>query len=179
MAGVGGASGMLPVCVACAFTLALPQNGNCQQSSDQEGTPSSAETVEEIVVYGDKSLTHLRHELYVAEEEFFDVFNALNSNDDFDVECEYLTFLGSRRRHHLCMPRFAERAEAEATMNMMLSGEWYDYRVDVKRLTTKEEQMWTEMAELVSEHSELQDAMTKLARSKLIYDTELNRRKND
>ena len=73
----------------------------------------------------------------------------------------------------------AERAEAEATMNMMLSGEWYDYRVDVKRLTTKEEQMWTEMAELVSEHSELQDAMTKLARSKLIYDTELNRRKND
>ena len=159
--------------------LAFAPVGICQTTAADHNEPVSSETVEEITVYGDKSLIRLRHEMYAAAENFFAIFNEINSNDDFDVECEYVTFLGSRRRHYLCMPRFAEKAEAQATLEMISSDSWYHSPMDLKRIKTKEEFMWREMADLLSTHSELQDAMTKLTRSKLVYETERKSRKDD
>ena len=46
--------------IAVAMILAHLPAGFCQITSIQEDEPVSSETVEEIVVYGEKSLTHRR-----------------------------------------------------------------------------------------------------------------------
>ena len=115
-------------CIAeIVLLFALVSVGMCQTASDQEAESASSDTVDEITVYGSKSIIRLRHEFYSVEEDFFDMYNILNSNNDFDVDCDYVTFLGDRRRHHLCMPKFAEKDEANATADMMISGRWYDF----------------------------------------------------
>ena len=159
--------------------LAIAPAGICQTTAADENEPVSSETVEEIIVYGDKSLIQLRHELYDAEKEFFMVFNEVNSNDDFDVDCDYEIFLGSRRRHHLCIPRFAERAEAEAIVHSRSTGGGWMDSWDRNRLKHKDEQLWAEMRTLLAETPELREAMSKLSVKKLAHDAELKRRAND
>ena len=159
--------------------LGSAQEGPSQITPADENELASSETVEEIIVYGDKSLIQLRHELYEAEEEFFKLFNEVNSNDDFDVDCDYEVSLGSRRRHHLCIPRFAKRIEADAIVHAGLSsGEWMD-SYDRARVKRKDEQLWAEMRTLLAETPELREAMSKLSRKKLAHDAELKRRTND
>ncbi len=165
--------------------LALVPVGMCQTTSAVESEPASSETVEEITVYGEKSLIRLRHEIYRAEESFFAVFNELNSDDMFDVDCDYVSFLGDRRKHHLCMPKFAKRAEADATAELLMGGraafftgdsswaEYGPYRTRVKRL---DELMWNEVRALLVEHPELREEVTDLVRAQRVYESERERR---
>ena len=160
--------------------LALVPVGMCQTTSAVESEPASSETVEEITVYGEKSLIRLRHEFYRAEEGFFAVFNELNSDDMFDVDCDYVTFLGDRRKHHLCMPKFAKRAEADATAELLMGGRadssWAEYSPNWRRVRRLDELMWKEVRALLVEHPELQEAITDLVRAKGVYESERERR---
>jgi hypothetical protein len=155
--------------------LALVPVGMCQTMSAVESEPASSETFEEIIVYGEKSLIHLRHKFYRAEESFFAMFNELNSDDMFDVDCDYVTFLGDRRKHHLCMPKFAKKAEADATAELLMdrrvaffTGDrsWAEYSPNRARVRKMDELMWKEVRALLVEHPELQEAITELARAK-------------
>jgi hypothetical protein len=163
-----------------ALMLSVVPVGMCQTTSTAESQPASSETLEEITVYGDKSLTRLRHELYRAEEDFFAVFNDLNSTDEFDVDCDYVTFLGDRRRHHLCMPKFAEKAEVDATLNMLLNGKaggsWAEYYLGSGPVRKKDELLRAEIAALVTENPEMQEAFTKLVRANRVYHSRRERR---
>ena len=159
--------------------LALVPVGMCQTTSAAESEPASSETVEEITVYGHKSVIRLRHEFYRAEENFFAVFNELNSDDSFDVDCDYVSVLGDRRRHHLCMPKFAKKAEADATAEFLMSGvdsSLSEYSPNWARVRKMDEFLWKEVRALLAEHPELQEAITKLARAKGVYEFERQRR---
>ena len=159
--------------VGIALMLALAPVGLCQTTPDQESEPASSDTLEEIIVYGDKSIIQLRREFYLAEANFFAVFNSLNSNDEFDVRCEYVTFLGSRRKHRLCQPKFARKAEARATQEMLASGAMlYMSHVNRKKLKEMDELLWQEMSALIRRNMELQLAFTDLSKAKQIYETE-------
>ncbi len=161
--------------------LALVPVGMCQTTSAAESEPASSETVEEITVYGEKSLIRLRHEIYRAEASFFAAFNELNSDDLFDVNCDYVSFLGDRRRQHRCVPKFVKRAEAEATAELIVNmntmgasfGEYSPHR---RRLKKMNELLWEEVRTLSAEHQELQDAIAVLARAKRVYESERERR---
>jgi len=168
-----------------ALMLALVPVGMCQTTSAVESEPASSETIEEITVYGEKSLIRLRHEFYRAEESFFDVFNKLNSDDMFDVDCDYVSFLGDRRKHHLCMPEFAKRVEADATAELLMDARssfftrdrsWADYSPNRTRVERLDELMWNEVRALLVEQPELQEAFAELARAKGIYESERERR---
>jgi len=69
-----------------------------------------SESVEEIIVIGEKPLHALRREVYRAEEKFFDVFNSLNQDDEFDVRCFYETPSFTRIRRHVCRANFVTDA---------------------------------------------------------------------
>jgi hypothetical protein len=174
-------------CIAgIVLMLAVVPVGMCQtEPVDQtvsvvESESASSEMLEEITVYGDKSLTRLRHELYRAEEDFFDVFNDLNSTDEFDVDCDYVTILGDRRRHHLCMPKFAEKAEIDATLNMLVDGKaggsWAEYYLGSVRVRKKDELLKAEIAALVTENPEMQEAFNNLVRANRAYESKRERR---
>jgi hypothetical protein len=64
------------------------------------------EATEEIVVVGDKSVGQLRREVYEAEENFYDLYNALNDDPDFDVKCYYETPTGTHVKNHVCRAKF-------------------------------------------------------------------------
>lgn len=158
--------------------LAFVPVGLCQTTVEQESVQASSDAMEEVIVYGDKSLVILRKEFYRAQETFFDVFNWLNSNDEFDIDCSYVVNLGSRRRHHLCQPKFARKAEVNATHDMLESGAvragtalpQYEFNIDRAKMRTKDDLLWEEMSTLLSEHMGLQKAFIDLAERRQLYE---------
>ena len=168
--------------------LAFASAGMCQTESVQESEPASLETLEEIIVYGNKSMHSLRQELYMAEENLFAVFNSLNSDDEYDINCDYEVRLASRKRQHVCMPNFAQKNEADAASAFMAElqrlasnsqgtgGASYPIRARARKM---EYQMWKEMAAMVSEHPELREALIRLASANKILESERERRCED
>ena len=174
--------GVVGNCAAgIVLMLTLVPVGTCQTTPEQESEPASSDTLEEIIVYGDKSLIQLRREFYRAEADFFAVFNTLNSNDEFDIRCEYVTNLGSRRRYHFCQPKFARKAETRATQDMLVSAGingylLYEAYLNRNGLITKDELLWQEMSVLVLENMELQKAFTDVTKAKRIYESASQKR---
>jgi hypothetical protein len=150
--------------------LGFSSAGAGQATPAEESAPEAEITPEEIVVYGEKSVIVLRNELYRAEERFFTMFNSLNSNDDLDVKCEKITFVGERRRYNICRPQFALKREAEMSQDAITTHS----TLDTSRLSGTEHaayvrknsrQMWAEMADLVKEHPELQKELADLQKA--------------
>jgi len=175
--------------VAKVLLLALVPVGVCQTTIESETEPEDSETIEEITVYGKKSLTRLRHEIYEAEEDFFLLFSELNSNDLLDVDCDFVSVLGDRRKHHVCVPSFAKKAEAEAVSAVIISGRigaglpqvdssWAEYAPDAAMVKNMDELLRLEVWNLLAESSALREAFTKLIRAKEVYASERERRRN-
>ena len=169
------------VALALALALCLTSVGMCNTTVSQGVESPSPVTQEEITVYGEKSLVRLRHAFYRAEESLFSVYNDLNSNDDFDVECKYVAFPRGRWNHHVCRPRFAIKAEAMATRDAMRGSAYHgaglsEYSMNGARLKKKNELLWAEMRALLIEQPELRSALTDLVEAKDRYELELKRR---
>ena len=100
-------------CAATALTMGiLPSLGLCQSAVDQKAEETPAEPIEEIVVYGEKSLGNLRHEVYRTEENFFATFNSLNKEEEYDVHCFYEIPSFTHIRRHVCRANFVKDATA-------------------------------------------------------------------
>ena len=95
---------------AFVLMLALVPVGMCQTESVRESEPVSADTPEEIVVYGKRSLSLLRREVYRSEEKFFAVFSSLNQDDEYDVRCYYEVPSFTHIRRHVCRAKFVTEA---------------------------------------------------------------------
>jgi hypothetical protein len=116
----------------------------------------------------------LRAEIRTLERDMFALFNQLNSNDEFDVTCEYHTPTGSKVPAWRCEPAFMRIAESAEFMQMKdnaqtasggLRGLGYLPRRgdDIAFMQReKAEQMQTEMRALANEHPELASAIIAL-----------------
>jgi len=151
----------------------------CQSTPADESEPPFPEEVEEIIVYGEQSLVRLRHQMYKAEATVFDIFNSLNSNRSFDVKCDYVTDLATRRKHHECVPNFVKTYRARAASTQTLFNEFDAPAPSTAWVRRMDELLWKEMAELVARHPELKDAFADLDTRKKAYDTEREGRKNN
>ena len=106
--------------ITLAMTVVTIPVGLCQTNSMQEDESASSETIEEIVVYGEKSLIHLRHEVQRAEDRVFDVFNTLNSDDEYDIHCYREAPTGSHIHRRVCRANFVSKATAEEARALLL-----------------------------------------------------------
>ena len=170
--------------VVAKCIAAVVLTASCHTALAQEQAPSNSDDVEEIVVYGDKSLRQLRVEYYDAQQNFFDSFNSLNSDDDLDIGCEFMTPIGQRRRYRVCSPKFAAKAESAGSAQYLLSmhlARAQDEAPDFNTASSgafphdylarkKEALMWKEMEALLSEQPELQDALAKLIAARKTYE---------
>ena len=93
--------------------LALAPVGICQTDPVEEAEPESSDIPEEIVVYGKKNIVNLRYAVYAAEDSFFAVFNSLNSDDEYDVDCDYVFRIAAHRRLRECKPEFVKKYERD------------------------------------------------------------------
>jgi len=164
---------------AVILMLAHTQTAFCQTGLTPENELPPPDEIEEIVVYGEKSMTQLRLELHRAEENFFDVFNSLNSKKEFDVRCDYIVPIETRRRQHVCTPLFAMKLQEQAAQDMVATNMQYSTTPLGALLKKKEKLMWKEMATLVAEQPEMQAAYARLMKANSGMDAERQRRCED
>jgi hypothetical protein len=94
-----------PLCGAFCLCLTL-----APAVASQPG--SQVEELDEITIEG-KKLSQLRMAVIETEDRFYKLFNELNTNDDYDVQCANQAPTGSRITRRVCKPVFYANAEAE------------------------------------------------------------------
>jgi hypothetical protein len=90
---------------------ALAQSGPAAPQR-AEDTPRQ-DAPEEVVVRG-KRVGQLRAEVEAARQRAYDVFNEINTNDEFDVRCRKERRTGSNVATQVCRPRFEDEISAAA-----------------------------------------------------------------
>jgi hypothetical protein len=70
-------------------------------------------TVDEVIVRS-RSLLRLQTEIFRAEDSFYAAFNALNSDHQFDIDCEFTAYTGTRIKQRVCRAKFVATLEAQA-----------------------------------------------------------------
>jgi hypothetical protein len=76
------------------------------------------EELEEALVSGRK-LHQLRADVIAAEDRFYELFNELNTNDDYDVHCTQDQPTGTRISHRACRPVFYARAQEDEARSLL------------------------------------------------------------
>lgn len=147
----------------------------------QEPTERTSDSVEEVVVYGKKSLTRLRAELHLAEENVFDMFNSLNSNDEFDIHCRDQSQAGTRIKRRVCKPNYAKGLRSEATQRWLNSGDanttdGQNFVPMSAQIQAKEKQLRAEMELLVMQHPEFLEAVAEYDRARKVMAEEQEKR---
>jgi hypothetical protein len=142
------------VSTAALLLLVLPLSGECQ--SDEVQTQELSEPIEEIVVLGTKSLIDLTREMYKAEEALYDLFNSLNSNDEFDILCYKEAPTGSHIKQRICRTKKLGDILAEATQESLHVGSYIFPTLEIKKMN---ERMLAEMTEIASDHPEYVNAL--------------------
>ncbi len=156
-------------CIAgIVMMLALAPVAMSQTTSDEKSEPESSDIPEEIVVYGKKNIVNLRYAVYTAEDNFFAAYNKFNSNDDFDVSCDKVFSIEAHRRLRICKANFLLDYERKFAMG------WNPNLASIRR---KEKILVEEMQKQISEHPELLEVFTELAKAKRDYDSERQRRR--
>jgi len=117
---VGGVS-----TTAVVLLFALTPLGMCRIAAAQQAEPGPTETIEEVVVYGNKSLSQLRRELYKAEDAVIDLFNSLNSDDEFDIRCYKEAPTGSHIKKRVCKTNYVRDLIGKATRRSLLPDGMY------------------------------------------------------
>lgn len=83
------------------------------RAGDVEQRVSSG-PLEEVTVRGRRSLAAYRLERDAARERVMDVFNEINSRDEFDISCRRESRRGSRIPKRVCRARFSDDVANEA-----------------------------------------------------------------
>lgn len=87
----------------------------------EEVAPKSADKsrdemdmIDEITVLGEQSLGSIRHDIVRAEDHIYEIFNALNADDDYDTTCKREIRIGSQIPYHVCKSRMFRDAASES-----------------------------------------------------------------
>jgi len=78
-----------------------------------DASRNQEETIEEITVIGQKYISTLRIQIIKAEDHAYDIFNALNDDDDYDVHCRMEARIGTLIKKRVCLPNFYDKATAD------------------------------------------------------------------
>jgi hypothetical protein len=164
--------------VVFVCVLIYPEFASAQQDAD---LPTYE--MEEILVIGDRSLHSLRAEIYRAEDIKFEIFNSLNSTDDFDITCKWRAPTGSIIRRRFCDAGYMRKARAEDARHFMdntAEGSITFLHRSDQQLTAefayKAEALNKEMIELAIKHPSLAKAMIHEYALEQLYDAERRER---
>ena len=159
--------------VGAILLLALVPVGMCQTTSVQKEEPVPSDTIDEVTVYGNKSLLVLRQELYEAEDNAYAVFNSLNSDDEYDVQCYREAPVGSHIKRRVCRPNFVNDATPDDARKGQLGLPNKDAWAIVQQ---KNKILREKMEALVVKHPELFKALEEFSNSKQVLESEHQRR---
>jgi hypothetical protein len=113
--------GLLVLLTAASATGAAAQSAAVSPSA--AASRAASEQAEEIVVRG-RRLADFRIEVEQARVRAYDIFNEINSDDDFDVRCAHEQATGTRMRQQICRARFEDRISATAAKDYFSALRW-------------------------------------------------------
>ena len=129
------------------------------------------ETIDEITVIGAKSLVEMRHEITLAEDRVFTLFNDFNKDDGYDIICKKQTPIGSQIPQRVCLARMYREGRSEAVADDF--GEFADNKMPA---AAKHQRILREkMRNLAAQHPELLQALQK--RRSLVKEFEAERQR--
>lgn len=102
---------MRTLCLIVLVGLGAPALGQ-----EAAPAPQPAADIDEVIVPG-RSPATLRVEIERLEAVVYDRWNALNSNDEFDIQCLEMEPTGSNITQRTCAPKFVIAAESRATQD--------------------------------------------------------------
>lgn len=129
------------------------------------------EEMEEISVIGRRSLLSLRLDVYRREDDFYRLFNALNTDDDYDVNCDKETRTGSHLSRRVCKANFVKDATALEARQYLLGIGGSSAAVIIMR---KQELLNAKMTATVQENPELLEKLLDLDKARKRYEAERN-----
>lgn len=141
---------------------------------------TSSSEMEEVTVYGEKSLLNLKRALIKAEDTAFDLFNSLNTDYRYDIQCEKRKPLGSNIPRRICYPNYINELENEAADRWRGSGKDMINKnelplgpiiVSVPKQIRMQKNMREIMDKLKLEHPELAEALDAYSKAKHRYVT--------
>ncbi len=137
-------------------------------------------TLPEIIVEGDNSMHSLRMEVIHAQELKFEVFNNLNSTDDFDITCEWHAPLGTRIKQWSCDVNYMKKARADAVRDYREHGAPMpsDHKLAVQ-FADKARALNREMKAVAVKHPELAIAIINAHELEQLYKAERIKRYKD
>ncbi len=142
----------------------------------QEVAQAPIETMEEIIVYGDKSLHTLRQEVFRAEENFFAVFNTLNEDDEYDIRCFYEVPSFTHIRRHVCRANFVIDATSAESAPAFSEGIGAFSRPAAFEIRRKKKRLRELMEALVAERPELLETLSEYTDAKQTLESAKKRR---
>ena len=101
--------------------LSPPILSQQQESSSESESQPDGSVIEEIIVQGERTFFALRMEIESTETEVYNLFNELNSNDEFDVTCKKVRYTRSRIPRRTCMAAYLRKEEAYHVRNYVQS----------------------------------------------------------
>ena len=121
----------------------------------------------------------MRQEVHRAEEIAFDLFNSLNSDDEYNIHCYEETPIGSHIKRRVCKVNYVKELTAAATARWLLSrqaGAGQPYLDALPRIQQKDKLLREEMEKLVVEQPELLKTLSDYSEANQILEDERQRR---
>jgi hypothetical protein len=149
-----------------AFALMLVWHapmGTAQEAETATAIPVRQRPIEEVEVIGERSLLNLQIEIRNQEVAMYNIFNDLNSTDDFDVNCRNVTHTGTLIPTWECDAGFMTRLRFQNAQDFLQFG--FIPKTDEELYWEnrhKVEALNAEMLALAKENPELAQAMLDL-----------------
>ena len=132
------------------------------------------ETVDEITVYGEKSLPKLKLEYEAAELNFYNLYNDINDDYRYDVICREEAPTGSHIKQRVCWPRYELEAREQEGKSNFFRG-YNDPGMAAEELFIKKK-MRERIAKLAEEDPRLLKALIEYRDKYQLYEHERTRR---
>jgi len=129
---------------------------------------STDQAVEEITVIGRKSLRFYKRESVMAEDRFYDLYSALNTDSEFDISCTKVAPVGTLIKSRECIPNFVRFATARESKAIMLNIPHASAALEIKM---KQLSLFEKMETLTERNPELLRALVELANAQETYKT--------
>ncbi len=165
----------LAVVLVCMLQTASAQESEQDSSSiiEQDSSDTveqdSPDAIDEIIVQGEMTLSRLRHRADAKEDVFYELFNAINDDDEFDVRCVDEAPIGSRVKKRVCKANFEIEASAEEARGIRLG---IPTQTAFGEMTQKQAAFQERMEVLVNENPQLLKALTEFGDAKSDYESE-------
>jgi hypothetical protein len=149
------------------------QISTAQAEDDKPGEP-----VEEITSYGQKSLLSFRREMEAAEIKYYDLYNALNDDDEYDVICKDEVRTASHVTRRKCKGKFEWDPMSSLELNVLMgtNGNNKIPQHTQMHILRKKHIVLDKMEKLAEENPGLSEALMDLTRISMEFANEKNKR---